>query len=260
MAYFSFGTEQERQFFETGYLRLGQVVSSDEIQALCSRIDNIMLGQLCYEGMPMQLDSITGNYKDIPGQTLMFETPTLAYRRIDELWRDPLFLTYMQQPLFREITLRLIGPEVSVFRAMFMNKPASRGTVLPWHQDVGAGWGLDANPIVTIWTALDDATVSSGCMQIVPGSHKLGVLNERHFPTEEQIAQHALEKKCFHLEAEAGEAILIHNFMLHRSQVNDSSRPRRAFSVPYMDAGVQEAKTGRRYPMIFGKAALTPEF
>ncbi|SVD36474.1 uncharacterized protein METZ01_LOCUS389328, partial [marine metagenome] len=55
VAYISFGTEQERQFFETGYLRLGQVVSSDEIQALCGCIDNIMLGQMRYEGMPMQL-------------------------------------------------------------------------------------------------------------------------------------------------------------------------------------------------------------
>ena len=66
MSYTSFGPEQEQQFFETGYLRLGQVVSDSEIQALCDRIDEIMLGQVRYDGMLMQLDSTTGNYKDVP--------------------------------------------------------------------------------------------------------------------------------------------------------------------------------------------------
>jgi len=45
---------------------------------------------------------------------------------------------------------------------MFMNKPAIKG----WHQDVGAGWGISTNPTITVWTALDDATVQTGCMQI----------------------------------------------------------------------------------------------
>lgn len=260
MSHLSFGPEEEQQFFEKGYLRLGQVVSDDEIQSLCDRIDEIMLGRVRYNQMPMQLDSATGDYKDTPGQTLTFETATLAYRRIDELWRDPLFLAYMQHPLFKEITARLIGPDVSIFRAMFMNKPAGRGTVLPWHQDVGSGWGLDANPIVTVWTALDEATVAGGCMQIAPGSHKQGVLSERHFPSEEQIAQYAANEDCIYLEAEAGEAILLHNFLLHRSEVNHLDQPRRAFSVPYMDAAVRDAKTGATFPVIFGKDALSPEF
>ena len=110
----------------------------------------------------------------------------------------------MQHPLFRDLTRRRIGENVSVFRSMFMNKPASRGTELPWHQDVGKGWGIDSDPTTTVWTALDDATTASGCMQIVPGSHKLGILNEGHYASEEDQAAHCSPGKVIDLEVEAG--------------------------------------------------------
>jgi len=87
----------------------------------------------------------------------------------------------MQQTLFREICAWHYGAhaDISAFRAMFMNKPARKGTLLPWHQDGGEGWGLDRDPLATLWTALDPATVSNGCVQIIPGSHKLGLLSKR---------------------------------------------------------------------------------
>lgn len=253
-----FGQAEQERFFEAGYLRLGRVVSRATIQALCARIDDIMLGRVTYDEMPMQLDSQTGQYGDVPAPARTFLGATLAYRRIDRLERDPLFLSYMQHPLFRAITARFIGPEVSIFRAMFMNKPASQGTILPWHQDIGTGWGIDTNPIVTIWTALDDATVANGCLQILPGSHRFGILNDHHFPTPEQQAHYIKEEDSLFLEAETGEAILLHNFLLHRSGVNPTNQPRRAFSVCYMDAVTREVATGARFPLIFGRDALRP--
>jgi len=88
---------------------------------------------------------------------------------------DPLFLEFMQRPIFREISARVYGVDtpITAFRAMFMNKPSHKGTFLPFHQD---RWSyLDRDPLVTTWTALDPATVANGCVQIVPGSHKFRV-------------------------------------------------------------------------------------
>ena len=252
----TFGSEEQARFVQDGYLRLGRVIPVARLQALCDRIDAIMLGEVHYEGMPMQLDTTTGNYQDMPAAQSAGQTATLAYRRIDDLQRDPLFLAYMQHPLFREITRTYIGTEVSIYRAMFMNKPAEQGTHLPWHQDIGIGWGLDANPTVTIWTALDPATVANGCMQIVPGSHNLGVLNEGHYTSEADQARYATEDRCQYLEAEPGEAILLHNFLMHRSGVNKTGQPRRAFSIAYMDAATRAVKTQETFPIIFGEKAL----
>ena len=72
-------------------------------------------------------------------------------------------------------------------------------------------------------------------MQIVPGSNNLGILNEQHFTSEEDQAKYTQDEDVIDLEAEAGEAILLHNFLLHRSGVNTTSAPRRAFSATYMD-------------------------
>ena len=163
-----FGTAEHAEFMENGYIRLGKLLSAEALAALQQRINDIMLGRVSYTQMRFQLDSETGVYSDMPVESVGHKGSTLKYRKIMDLEQDPLHLAYMRRPLCREITRRYIGENVSIYRAMFMNKPADQGTVLPWHQDVGVGWGLDRNPITTVWTALDDATAANGCMQIFP--------------------------------------------------------------------------------------------
>ena len=246
-----------REHFETyGYARLGCMLKRTELEALKQRINEIMLGEVVYKNMLFQLDSEDGEYSNAPAASLGHKGATLAYRKIMGLELDPVFLRYMQHPLFREITEYYIGNEVSIYRAMFMNKPADKGTELPWHQDVGWGWGVDTDPTITIWTALDPATVSNGCMQIVPGSHKHGTINKQHWLPEEKIADYVKPDEVKYLEAEAGEVILLHNLLLHRSGINRSSTPRRAFAIAYMEGATRMRDTGELFPMIFGESAL----
>ncbi|MDE2125624.1 MAG: phytanoyl-CoA dioxygenase family protein [Armatimonadetes bacterium] len=244
-------------FEEVGYLLLGAVASPAQLASLQNRIDAIMLGEMRYDGMYFQLDSDTGRYEDV-GSGGGFAGPTLNYRKIEQLEKDPVFLAYMQRPEFREITQRVYGSEVSIYRAMFMNKPAQKGTVLPYHQDGGSQWGLTANPLITVWTALDDASRANGCMQVIPGSHKLGLLSERgHTITAQQEAELAPDDKSVYLEAREGEAILLHNWLLHRSGVNTISQSRRALSVCYMDAATRACgDSARSFPQLFGAGAL----
>ena len=242
-------------FLARGYLRLGKVAAPEELAGLQRRIDDLMLGRIRYTTMRMQLfEAGTGKLR----RTLGNEAATLSYRRIDDLEQDPLFLAYMQHPLFQRICRRYVGEAVSVFRSMFMNKPARWEQTLPWHQDVGAGWGIDRNPILTVWTALDEATAANGAMEIVPGSHLHGVINERHFLSAEEEARYAPPGKVEPLEAEAGEAVLLHNLLLHRSGTNPTDRPRRAFSVTYMEAGTRTLDRGMTFPVVFGPGALDP--
>jgi phytanoyl-CoA hydroxylase len=251
--------EERGQWERDGFVRLGQVMSDGELARLRERMDEIMLGRVRYEGMYFQLDSESGVYRSLSGGG-DWAGPTLNYRKIQDLERDPLFLTYMQHPRFRDITRELVGEDVSIFRAMFMNKPAHRGTILPYHQDGGTQWHLSRNPIMTIWTALDDATVENGCVQVIPGSHRLGLLSERgHTITPEQEALYARDEDSLFLEARTGEAILLHNHLLHRSGVNTIERPRRAFSVCYMEAATHTTDEARHtFPVVFGRGALRP--
>lgn len=248
------------QYERDGYLRLGKLLSDEELEGLSARIDDIMLGKarVNYDRMLMQLDSATGKYEDAGVQSRGFKGATLEYRKIQELEFDPLFLAYMQKPVFEHVCQRVYGPHtpVAAFRAMFMNKPARKGTFLPWHQD---RWTfLDRDPLITVWTALDPATIQNGCVQVVPGSHKFGLINPSHgsgFLTPEQAAKLATKDKIIHLELKAGECALLHNYTLHASDVNRSEIPRRAFSVCYMDARTV-ASNSEKFTTIFGEGAI----
>lgn len=255
--------QQWAQYERDGYLKLGKLLSDADLKALQQRIDDIMLGKahVDYDRMLMQLDSGSGKYEDAGAQSKGFKGPTLDYRKIQELEFDPLYLAYMQRPIFRDISARVYGPDtpIAAFRAMFMNKPARKGTLLPWHQDRWAH--LDRDPLITLWTALDPATIGNGCVQIIPGSHKLGVINPSHgsgFLTPELATKHAPKEKVVYLELKAGECALLHNYLLHSSDVNKTDIPRRAFSVCYMDARTV-ASNNEKYTTVFGEGALKVE-
>lgn len=234
-------TRDWERFEADGFLRLGKLLAEDDLAALQARIDAIMQGtaDVPYDRMLMQLDSATGSYSDMGAQTKGHKGATLAYRKIQDLELDPLFAAYLNRPLFREICAHVYGPDtpIAIFRAMFMNKPAHQGTFLPWHQD---RWSfLDRDPLVTLWTALDPATRENGCVQIVRGSHRGGLLNPDHpsgFVSDTQARKILDECAIEFLELAPGEGALLHNWLLHSSDVNRSDTPRRAFSVCYMDA------------------------
>lgn len=240
-----------------GYLKLGRVLSDGDLAALQSRIDDIMLGAAAidYDRLLMQLDSPDGKYENAGTQSRGHKGATLAYRKIQELEHDPLFREFMEASLFQHLCDRTYGADVpmAAFRAMFMNKPARQGTLLPWHQD---RWNyLDRDPLITVWTALDPATLANGCVQIIPGSHTRGIINPEHpsgFLNEKQIAEHTSPEKIVYLELQPGEAVLLHNWLLHRSDTNATDISRRAFSVCYMDARTK-AGNAERYTPLFSQ-------
>lgn len=135
---------------------------------------------------------------------------------------------------------------------MFMNKPAGKGTPLAWHQD---RWSdLDRDPLITIWIALDPATIANGCVQVLPGSHHRLVNPDdaSGFLTPAHIAAALANAEPLFLELQAGEAVLLHNWLLHASEVNNTDIPRRAFSICYMDAATR-SKRGEQFSIIFGE-------
>jgi hypothetical protein len=248
--------EQLEQWRRDGYVSLGRVATEQELAALQERIDDLMLGRVSNDGIWFQLDTETGDYGDLRFGDGSWQGPTLAYRKIERLEHDPTFLAYLRHPVFRGLTRQLIGERVSIYRAMFMNKPARRGTHLPYHQDGGTQWQLSQDPFVTVWTSLDEATAENGCVQVIPGSHHLGLLSERgHTITPEQEARLAPDDQRVDLGARAGEVYLLHNLLLHRSGVNRTGGPRRAFSVCYMDAatrhlGNSEKRFVEAFPLV----------
>jgi hypothetical protein len=194
-------------FRERGWARLGKLADDATIAELRARADAIMLGEISYPGLFFQHDAESGRYEDLEyGKG--WKGPSLRYRKVEKLELDPVFWSWIDGARFAEVARRVYGESVTLYRAFLMNKHAGGGTDLPWHQDGGNFWGLDRDPILTIWTALDD------------------------------------------LPAVAGEVILLHNHVWHRSGRTKGGSPRRALSVCYMH-GATKCVRRKRAPRTF---------
>lgn len=254
-------TEQQwDDYSRDGFLHLGKVLEPEEVEALQRRADDLALGNLRNPDVQMQLDT-GGAYDELAEIVPTFDRGTVLYRKIQGLETDDLYSRLVRHPLFLEICARVYGAHapVSIFRAMVMNKPAGQGTVLPWHQDGGAVWALDRDPLVTIWIALDPATRANGCVEIVPGTHRLGLLSTYGSTITDADAAHCCPPESIQpLEVESGHAVLLHNWLIHRSGVNPSPVARRAFTACYMDGRTQSILTGNYFPLIAGSLPAEP--
>lgn len=246
-----------QEFLDKGYVYIGNMANSDLFKRLENKINDIMLGKakLDYDKLLMQLDSEDGVYENAGAQSNGFKGATLNYRKIQNLEIDPDFYEFLSSPLFRKINEDVYGAEtpIAIFRAMFMNKPAHKGTKLPWHQD---RWNfLDKNPLLTVYLGIDCANEENGCVQIIERSHKIGLVNPTHhsgFLTPEQAEIHCKKdiKKVF---LNQGDVVILHNQAIHGSDTNRSNISRRALSVCYMDATTKTTvqKYHENYPIVF---------
>ncbi len=247
-------------FARQGYARLGPVLASDAARQLRQRADELMLGEVRYPGLFFQHDSSTGRYQD-----LVFGAgwvgPSLAYRKLEKLELDPLFAAWIENPLFARIAQAVLGREAALYRAVLWNKAPRGGMDLPWHQDDGEFWGLDRPPCLQIWTALDDAPAEAGCLEVVPGSHLGGLASPTGGTVQpDRLRELEADASRVLLPVAAGEGLLIHNHVWHRSGRNATHTSRRAIGVSYLSAATRctrKRRAPREFKRVFEDSAAS---
>jgi phytanoyl-CoA hydroxylase len=143
-------------------------------------------------------------------------------------------------PQILDVMEQLIGPEIiasSIYRLRpkFPDRPEG---VVPWHQDSGYFHTCaDTHLVPTCWVPLMDATVETGCMEVVPRSHKQGVL--RHYranllaPSLTVHPDHLPDTTPVPVPAGIGDIVLLTNLTPHRSTDNTSGLIRWAADLRY---------------------------
>jgi hypothetical protein len=241
-------------FATHGWARLGRVLSDEGLTALGTRVDDIMHERVRHEGLFFQRDSATGRYEDLEFAK-GWQGPSADYRKIEKLELDPLFRAWMTNALFERIARRLIDGPIALYRAVLFTKSGAGGTALPWHQDGGRFWGIDRPAELQIWTALDDSSVEAGCVEVLDGSHAAGLATAEGGVIAEDILRAAdAERRALPLPSRAGEALLIHNHLWHRSGVNRTGKRRSAVSFCYMSAAtrcVRKKRAPRAFVRLF---------
>ncbi|NQZ98742.1 MAG: phytanoyl-CoA dioxygenase family protein [Myxococcales bacterium] len=187
-----------------------------------------------------------------------------AIAKIQDYERDPVLDTYTTHPSVLDCVERFVGRDVMTIHTMLINKPPNVDGRHPLHQDLLYFPFRPADKIVASWTALQPVTREMGCLVVVPGSHRGGLLQHENPDWEHLNAGYfgarnvddELEKRV-HLEMDPGDTAFFHPMLLHGSGRNRTQGFRRAISAHYSSVDVrwewsQQQFFGRNYRVVRG--------
>jgi non-haem Fe2+, alpha-ketoglutarate-dependent halogenase len=140
----------------------------------------------------------------------------------------------------------VLGPDIMVWGSSLFVKEARDPAFVTWHQD-STYWGLSKPDVVTAWIALSPATRESGCMKMMPGTHKWEQIPHRDTLSEENLLTRGQEIEVEVDEDEArlcelapGE-ISLHNIRtVHASEPNRSGDRRIGVAIRYIAPHVEQ--------------------
>lgn len=129
---------------------------------------------------------------------------------------------------------KVLGEDIGMFShaPMRIDLPHVTREFAVWHQDYHYVKGN--TDIVTAWVALVDVPYERGCLMVMPGSHRLGVLKhdreilgKRHFPSG------IFDNPVALCPVERGDVVLFNSLMLHSSGLNLDTVGRYSLQIRY---------------------------
>jgi phytanoyl-CoA hydroxylase len=154
------------------------------------------------------------------------------------------------QPLVNCVE-QLIGPGLRVWFSQVFMKPPGGGGPKPVHQDnfyFGPG---NPDGVITVWIALDDATIENGCLYYGNGSNRGAVL-PHVAPADEPFnlqipSELAARISMTPAPVSRGGVSFHHGNTLHQSSENRSERSRRAVAIHYVNADTDFVTPALKY-------------
>lgn len=142
----------------------------------------------------------------------------------------------------------LIGKNILLYNATFIIKEPKSKTHVSWHQDL-TYWGFDNNEKqVSAWLALSKADNISGCMQMIPGSHKNGFFKHKSTNDKNNVLLRGQTVSGIDLSNSKscplapGEASFHHGLTLHSSKPNTSNDRRIGLNFQYITPDMKQLK------------------
>ncbi len=151
----------------------------------------------------------------------------------------------------------LTGPDILMYQNGAWIKEPELGTYVSWHQDISY-FGMDPPDLVTAWVALSPADMDSGCIQVLPGSQKLGMLPVEYTevnPTNmlasgQRVVHDVDESQAVPMPLRPGEMSLHHVCLIHSSLPNHSPDRRIGFSVACMAPHIRQTTKAKATAML----------
>ena len=192
----------------------------------------------------VDVEQSTVQYEHSPDSTTMrvLEPVHLFDTRIDQL---------VDHPMLAEPMRGLLGnSHISLWTTKLNLKRATEGSGFGWHQD-SPYWVHDCghvDQLPNVMLALDAQSASNGCLRVIRGSHRHGMLPG--IANDTQLGGFFTDPNSFNIndevlmEVPAGSLIFFNPHSVHGSEPNTSSAPRRALILTYQPGDYPLLKTG----------------
>ncbi|CAN1151544.1 Phytanoyl-CoA dioxygenase [Linum perenne] len=253
-------TADQLTFFNSnGYLVVESFASSDEIESMRKRMDQLLQDFDCSSSSVFSTKNqqrVTDDYFYESAEKISFffeekafddegklkQPKELSINKVGHALHelDPVFRKFSCSERVSSLLLSLGYKRPVIIQSMYIFKqPGIGGEVVP-HQDNSFLY-TEPTTCTGLWVALEDATAINGCLWAIPASHKNGLV--RRFIRGEQGVSFDRPSPSYNqsdfvpIEVKAGSLVLIHGDLIHQSFENQSPNSRHAYSVHAVDTG-----------------------
>ena len=278
--------EQESQFRTEGYLVLRDfldpVADLDPIIAEYEGVLDRLADELHSRGeiksthaghdFSERLIRVCQDSGRIHAQSFDFSLPQRSIQADTPIWNGAAVFNILRHSKLLDAMEDLIGPEIysNPIQHVRLKLPESRairdanGNILqgatPWHQDNGViQEEADDTDMITVWFPLWDASIETGCLEVIPRSHCAGVVD--HCPLGAAgfgIPDKLLAKqRAIPLPMQRGDVLLMHRRTCHSSLPNRSDRVRWSFDLRYNPVGQPSGRDA--FPGFVARSRAHPE-
>ena len=173
-------------------------------------------------------------------------------------WSDPnsgwwhWFKPMVTHPKILAAVQSILGPNLLIRNADIFIKPSHSKRGINWHVDTTAP-AAEADKMLTAWFGISESRPENGCMEFLPGSHRMTLPPNVCDKENLTFAGDALEKANQSVRQpnvmEAGQLSLHHFRTAHRSSGNTTDIPRIGLVIRFMasDVSPTAAESGRGF-------------
>ena len=254
--------EQIQQFTDDGFLIIQNLLPREAVQPLIEEMEQ-RVDEATNEAVRRGLLNPANTFEDAPFETrLVLVSNACSDRKWiwEEYFCDQKRITaglfrLRAEPALLDVVESLVSPEILAHPqyALRTKLPDQDLTVLPWHQDLAYLTPEEAGDtlFINVWIPLVKATADNGCMQVMRGSHRWGLVPHNYristpgHKGNRGIADADLPScEIVTGEVEVGDMLITMQLLVHRSIPNRSNTVRWSLDTRYCQIGLP---TGRAH-------------
>ncbi|MEE2754468.1 MAG: phytanoyl-CoA dioxygenase family protein [Candidatus Latescibacterota bacterium] len=157
---------------------------------------------------------------------------------------DSRVLELASEPVILDRVAALTGPNIDVFGTKFFPKLPNGGTSTHWHQD-NFYFRTDTTQILSCAIYIEPADRDNGCLSVVPGSHRSGIVAHEKNPAGHGSWAKVDDSRAVDVVCSAGTVVLFSANLLHGAKDNESNRSSYRTAWHYMPSALNPEKFPR---------------